>query len=46
MINIKFVVFLTIFFSSLGIPVSVKHLGDNTVKTDPLELYLYLNEIG
>eukprot|EP00057_Strongylocentrotus_purpuratus_P025310 XP_011679784.1 PREDICTED: uncharacterized protein LOC584034 [Strongylocentrotus purpuratus] len=29
-----------------GIPVSVTHLGDKTVKTDPLELYLYLNEIG
>ncbi|XP_030853375.1 argininosuccinate synthase [Strongylocentrotus purpuratus] len=29
-----------------GIPVSVTHLGDKTVKTDPLELFLYLNEIG
>lgn len=29
-----------------GLPVSVKNLHDKTVKTDPLELYLYLNELG
>jgi len=29
-----------------GIPVTVKNLNDNTVKTDPLELFEYLNKIG
>lgn len=29
-----------------GIPVSVKNRVDNTVKTDPLELFLYCNQIG
>lgn len=29
-----------------GVPVKVENLDDATVKTDPLELFLYLNEIG
>ncbi|GAB1598155.1 argininosuccinate synthase-like [Argonauta hians] len=29
-----------------GLPVSVTNLGDKTVKTDPLELFLYLNQLG
>lgn len=29
-----------------GVPVSVKNRVDNTVKTDPLELFLYCNQIG
>jgi len=29
-----------------GIPVSIKNQTDGTVKTDPLELFLYANEIG
>ncbi|XP_038045979.1 argininosuccinate synthase-like [Patiria miniata] len=29
-----------------GVPVRVKNLADGTEKTDPLELYLYLNEVG
>lgn len=29
-----------------GIPVKVENLDDGTVKTDPLELFLYLNEVG
>ncbi|XP_071510847.1 argininosuccinate synthase-like [Diadema antillarum] len=29
-----------------GIPVSVRNLGDNKVVKEPLELFLYLNEIG
>ena len=29
-----------------GIPIKVTHLGNNTVKTDPLELFEYLNELG
>lgn len=29
-----------------GIPVRVKHLDEGVEKTDSLELYLYLNEIG
>ena len=29
-----------------GIPTKVENLEDGTVKTDPLELFMYLNEIG
>lgn len=29
-----------------GAPVKVTNLGDNTVKTDALDLFLYLNELG
>ena len=29
-----------------GIPVKVKNLDDGTVKSDPLALFLYLNELG
>ncbi len=29
-----------------GVPVKVTHCGDGTVKTDPLELFMYLNELG
>ncbi len=29
-----------------GIPIKVKNLEDGTTKTDPLELFLYLNELG
>ena len=29
-----------------GVPVKVTNLEDNTVKTDPLELFVYLNELG
>jgi argininosuccinate synthase len=29
-----------------GIPVKVTNLNDNTVKTDPLELFEYLNKVG
>ncbi len=29
-----------------GIPVKVTHLEDKTVKTDPLELFAYLNQLG
>ena len=29
-----------------GVPVKVTNLGDNTVKTDPLELFEYLNQVG
>jgi len=29
-----------------GNPVSVKNLGDGTVKTKPLELFMYLNEVA
>ncbi|PCI00818.1 MAG: argininosuccinate synthase [Alphaproteobacteria bacterium] len=29
-----------------GIPVHVKNLEDGTEKTDPLELFMYLNEVG
>lgn len=29
-----------------GIPVRVKNLNDNTERTDPLELFMYLNELG
>ncbi|MCF6247645.1 MAG: argininosuccinate synthase, partial [Desulfobacula sp.] len=29
-----------------GIPVKVTNLGDGTVKTDPLELFEYLNQVG
>lgn len=29
-----------------GVPVRVKNLNDGTEKTDALELYLYLNEVG
>lgn len=29
-----------------GLPVSVKNLDDGTVKSKPLELFLYLNEVG
>jgi len=29
-----------------GVPVSIKNTTDGTVKTDPLELFLYANEIG
>jgi len=29
-----------------GVPVKVTNLGDNTVKTDPLELFEYLNMVG
>ena len=35
-----------IFLISSGVPIRVKNLGDGTEKTDPLELYLYLNKIG
>ncbi|XP_033643587.1 argininosuccinate synthase-like [Asterias rubens] len=31
---------------SKGVPIKVKNLGDGTEKTDPLELYQYLNKIG
>ncbi len=36
---------LTITFRD-GLPVRVENLDDGTVKDDPLELFLYLNEIG
>lgn len=29
-----------------GLPVSVKNLGDNTTKTDPLGIFSYMNELG
>ncbi|MFT5700945.1 MAG: argininosuccinate synthase [Desulforhopalus sp.] len=29
-----------------GVPVKVTNLDDNTVKTDPLELFEYLNQVG
>ncbi len=29
-----------------GLPVKVENVGNKTVKEDPLELFLYLNEIG
>lgn len=29
-----------------GIPIKVKNLEDGTIKTDPLELFQYLNELG
>lgn len=29
-----------------GLPVKVVNLGDNTVKTDPLDLFEYLNQLG
>lgn len=29
-----------------GIPVKVENLDDGTTKTDPLEMFLYLNELG
>ena len=29
-----------------GIPIKVENLLDQTVKTDPLELFIYLNELG
>jgi len=29
-----------------GIPIKVENLLDHTVKTDPLELFMYLNELG
>lgn len=29
-----------------GVPVKVENLDDGTVKTDPLELFMYLNELG
>lgn len=29
-----------------GVPVKVENVDDKTVKEDPLELFLYLNEIG
>ncbi len=29
-----------------GIPIKVENLEDGTAKTDPLELFMYLNEIG
>jgi argininosuccinate synthase len=29
-----------------AMPIKVENLDDGTVKTDPLELYLYLNELG
>ncbi|MDR0423126.1 MAG: argininosuccinate synthase [Rickettsiales bacterium] len=29
-----------------GIPIKVENLEDKTVKTDPLELFLYLNKLG
>merc|ERR1739848_444645 len=36
---------LTIEFEQ-GVPVKATNLGDGTVHTDPLELFLYLNELG
>ncbi len=29
-----------------GIPIKVENIADGTVKTDPLELFIYLNEMG
>lgn len=29
-----------------GLPVSVKNMGDNTTKTDPLGIFSYMNELG
>lgn len=29
-----------------GLPVSIKNLGDNTTKTDPLGIFSYMNELG
>ena len=37
--------FFVIIFRS-GLPVRVTNLSDKTVKTDPLELFTYLNEVG
>jgi len=37
--------FLEIHFKN-GMPVKVVNLNDNTIKTDPLELFEYLNHIG
>lgn len=36
---------ITITFKD-GIPVQVKNLDNGTTKTDPLELFMYLNELG
>ena len=34
------------FVFNLGVPIKVTNKGDGTVKTDPLDIYLYLNTIG
>lgn len=36
---------IVILFKS-GLPVSVKNMGDNTTKTDPLGIFSYMNELG
>lgn len=44
LISVSFNFFLFLFFS--GIPIKVECVKDGTTKTNALDLYLYLNEIG
>ena len=37
---------ILMFVFNVGVPIKVTNKGDGTVKTDPLDIYLYLNTIG